>query len=407
MAGSPYANFVAENLIGNGSRSIQARLAALEANALYSTVPGYFPDSEVRSLSAFAFDENGNPGFFDINVLAQGVPYAIEVEGTPVSGNIVYTVTGTVSYSDGSGINSAIPGTFTRIPSYNTKVAFSTTGAILADINDATIIPFGQGYFTGSSFLFELKTEDGVSRFTGSSVGQIESVTNWNGITSESGGNTISISPPSGVTVAVPGQLIESSTVSDSVWFKGNTGLYRMPVLDEFGFLYVNGVLARTVTAQQINNIPRDGELIILPDYSYCTCIGDGVRSVAELYWDGTHSITIDAAWVAANSSHYQIRSNARKVEVSVTINLASTPAIRVLSFRKIDASVHTERTWFSVFFGVSQGSEVYLNHSAGEWKYSPTESNTYMLVDDASSYLLSNGTRVLCYDSMTPSSGP
>lgn len=287
MAGSSVENFVPANLIGSGSRVILARMSAVEGCLLYGTVPDYFPSIEDRKLSIFGYDENGNPGFWNAEVVFSRVPYALEIDGTPVDGDIEYNVTGTVSYSTGLGVNSALPDTFQRIPDYNTKVAFSTTGGIFLDINDATDLPYGQGYYTGSQFRLELKTADGVSRFYGTSSGQIEDVTNWTAFTGETGANTINISPPTDVTVAAPGQMIESLSDVNSFWFRGNGGLRRVPEIDEFGFLRVNGMIPRSVTAAQLNNVPRAGEIVTLPDHNNCTAVGDGTNPVSSLRWEG------------------------------------------------------------------------------------------------------------------------
>lgn len=303
MAGSSLENFVPANLIGSGSRVILARMSAVEGCLLYGTVPDYFPSIEDRKLSVFGYDENGNPGFWNGEVIFSRVPYALEIDGTPVGGDIEYNVTGTVSYSTGLGVNSAIPSTFQRIPNYNTKVAFSSSGAIFLDINDAADLPYGQGYFTGSQFWLEIKTEDGVSRFYGTSSGQIEDVTNWTAFTGETGANTISVSPPVDVTIAAPGQMIESLSDVNSIWFRGNSGLHRLPEIDQFGFLRVNGVIPKSLNEEQTNNVPRDGEIATLPDQSSCAVIGDGTLPANELYWIGTHRISLTAADFSESTS--------------------------------------------------------------------------------------------------------
>lgn len=331
-------NYVAWKLIGNGSRSIEARMAAVEGILQYGPQdPEYFPDIDARKLSVFAFDENGNPGYLSLNRITGFVPLALELAGPPVAGELLYTVTGTVSYENGGGINYAIPGSFPRIPNYNGKDAFSTTGTILPDVNDATDLPYAQGYFDAVYYRLDLKTAEGISRFFSidpSPDSGIQDADNWTGYGSETNPNTISITPPQSATVADPGQFIEDTTDQNSSYIKGWQRLHRFPEIDQYGFLKVSGVIPRTVSAAQLNNIPRTGELVTLSDYEDAVAVGKGGETVADLTWLGTQIITL------TNSSALQLPTNpdgnpyiilrAEMTQIIITGNL-STLAGKIL----------------------------------------------------------------------------
>lgn len=279
-------NYVASNLIGIGSRAIEARMAAVEGILLYGPAnPEYFPDVDARKLSVFGYDANGNPGFLSLNALTQFVPWAMELDGPPVDGSDEYEVEATVSYANGGGVNTAVEGSFPRIASYNTKAAFSTTGEIV-DITTATP-PHCQGYFDGNNFILEARGDDGLSQFQGGlpeESSEIEDVTTWVSLNSETNPDTIDITAPSESTLATPGQAIfDSEDPSRLNIAKPGGGFF--PVASS----HVTETVFTPETYGAVGDGTTDDTTAIQAAIDACGEAGGGIVSLAAKTYSATH----------------------------------------------------------------------------------------------------------------------
>lgn len=172
------------------------------------------------------------------------VPEALELDGPPITERDTYLLTGTVSYDDGTGTNDALPAEGIPIADHEGRNAFSTTGTI--DDIDFSAAPFAQVYWNGSVWIQNIRGTNGVSTFTSNdAVATLEEITTWNAFSGETGAESISISPPTEGTDAVPGQVAEDTTDPNDIYIKLPSGGF---------FSIFRGVVAKVASLFGIYN---------------------------------------------------------------------------------------------------------------------------------------------------------
>ena len=109
-----------------------------------------------------------------------------------------------------------------------------------------------------------------------------------------------------------PSRVIQSSTITDSLWITnkgGDGGVLRVPVLNADGYWTVAGsILRRVDQAQWSTDVPLRDEVVVIGDTG-CTCVGtwngiaedESAKTILELAWTGKVSVDVTDAWISEN----------------------------------------------------------------------------------------------------------